>query len=229
MSRSFEAMHNEYLNPPDAEEPAPTFVKELEKLINKRCMENGSNTPDFILAEYLTGCLSAFDAATKARDRWNTAAPDGLTKAQSHQALQHAEKIAPAFAKVMQAIEPRLVKEIEESEARGEKIEKKTIWPKFPGELNAAVAEACGWRPYPKDHDKLHWCHPSVDGCVERLPDYTKSRDKMGEVIKRIPHEKIMKFARVLADIVHEESGPYGIATAEQEAMALAITMDLEW
>jgi hypothetical protein len=36
------------------------FKKELENLINKHSVENGSNTPDYILAEYLVGCLQNF-------------------------------------------------------------------------------------------------------------------------------------------------------------------------
>ncbi len=47
-----------------------TFRKELECLINQHSMENGSDTPDFILAEYLTGCLSSFDKAVKRRQDW---------------------------------------------------------------------------------------------------------------------------------------------------------------
>jgi hypothetical protein len=46
------------------------FEKELEALINRHSMENGSDTPDFILAQYLTACLRAFDSATQARTRW---------------------------------------------------------------------------------------------------------------------------------------------------------------
>lgn len=38
--------------------------------INRCSAENGSNTPDFILAEYLTNCLAAFDAATARREKW---------------------------------------------------------------------------------------------------------------------------------------------------------------
>lgn len=38
--------------------------------INSVSAENGSNTPDFILAEYLTDCLAAFDKASRARERW---------------------------------------------------------------------------------------------------------------------------------------------------------------
>lgn len=46
------------------------FKRELTELINKHSAENGSNTPDFILAEYLIGCLVAFNLATKERDHW---------------------------------------------------------------------------------------------------------------------------------------------------------------
>jgi len=46
------------------------FRKELEVLINKHSRENGSNTPDFILADYLQNCLMAFDSAVFAREQW---------------------------------------------------------------------------------------------------------------------------------------------------------------
>jgi len=37
---------------------------EIRKLLNVHCAENASNTPDFILANYLISCLDAFDQAT---------------------------------------------------------------------------------------------------------------------------------------------------------------------
>jgi hypothetical protein len=46
------------------------FRKDLEGLINRYSMENGSNTPDFMLSSYLVACLFAFDEITKARDKW---------------------------------------------------------------------------------------------------------------------------------------------------------------
>ena len=49
-----------------------TFTEALEQLINKYSKENGSNTPDFILAEYLTACLKAYDTATNERNNWYT-------------------------------------------------------------------------------------------------------------------------------------------------------------
>jgi len=44
-----------------------SFRKELEALINQHSMENGSNTPDFVLSNYLCSCLTAFDDAVNAR------------------------------------------------------------------------------------------------------------------------------------------------------------------
>ena len=55
---------------PDGKCNCPTFRKELEKLINKYSMENGSDTPDFILAEYMYNCLKSFNEITKRRDEW---------------------------------------------------------------------------------------------------------------------------------------------------------------
>lgn len=46
------------------------FKKELEQLINKHSIENGSDTPDFIIAEFTSTCLEAFNVATKKRDQW---------------------------------------------------------------------------------------------------------------------------------------------------------------
>ena len=46
------------------------FRKELEEIINKHSCENGSDTPDFILADYLQVCLTAFDLAVRARESW---------------------------------------------------------------------------------------------------------------------------------------------------------------
>ena len=44
------------------------FRKELESLINVNSAENKSDTPDFILAEYLCSCLDSFDVATNKRE-----------------------------------------------------------------------------------------------------------------------------------------------------------------
>ena len=46
------------------------LIDEIMIAINEASRENLSNTPDFILAEYLMGCLSAFEAAVNKRDEW---------------------------------------------------------------------------------------------------------------------------------------------------------------
>jgi len=46
------------------------FRKDLAEVINRHCKENGSNTPDIILADYLTGCLHNFDDAIAKRRKW---------------------------------------------------------------------------------------------------------------------------------------------------------------
>ena len=43
---------------------------DIETAINRANAESGSNTPDFILAEFLTACLKSFDDAVKMRDQW---------------------------------------------------------------------------------------------------------------------------------------------------------------
>lgn len=47
-----------------------TFEEKLRSAINKHSKENDSNTPDFILAEYLLQCLDAFNKTSVAREKW---------------------------------------------------------------------------------------------------------------------------------------------------------------
>jgi hypothetical protein len=52
-------------------EPKPErFDEALRAVINRYSRENGSNTPDHILADYLDDCLAAFDRASLAREKW---------------------------------------------------------------------------------------------------------------------------------------------------------------
>lgn len=65
------------------EEKNANFRKELEAVINRYSMENGSDTPDFILAEYFIDCLGAFDKATNRRERWYGRGPDTTSAPES--------------------------------------------------------------------------------------------------------------------------------------------------
>jgi hypothetical protein len=45
-----------------------SFRKELTELINKHSVENLTNTPDYILAEFMYFCLIAFETGIRSRD-----------------------------------------------------------------------------------------------------------------------------------------------------------------
>ena len=47
-----------------------SFRKELKTLINKHSMENGSDTPDFVLARFIENSMHAFDSAVTSREEW---------------------------------------------------------------------------------------------------------------------------------------------------------------
>ncbi len=47
------------------------FEKELADLLNCHSKENGSNTPDFILAQYLNNCLENFNEIVRRRSVWS--------------------------------------------------------------------------------------------------------------------------------------------------------------
>lgn len=44
----------------------------LARLLNKHSAESASDTPDYILADYLKTCLHAFNQAVLARNKWHT-------------------------------------------------------------------------------------------------------------------------------------------------------------
>jgi hypothetical protein len=44
--------------------------EDIQHVVNCNRAENGSDTPDFILAQFLVDCLTAYDGAVAARERW---------------------------------------------------------------------------------------------------------------------------------------------------------------
>lgn len=50
--------------------PTSPLQRELEAAINRVSAENGSDTPDFILAALLVKVVAGFDEAVRARERW---------------------------------------------------------------------------------------------------------------------------------------------------------------
>ena len=65
-----------------------TFDQELQSLINRHSKESASDTPDFILAMYISAALDAFNAAVKRRDEWYGV---GLRPAASSAYVKHLE------------------------------------------------------------------------------------------------------------------------------------------
>ena len=47
------------------------FRQELESLLNRNSMENGSDTPDFLLAEFLVIQLNTWDQFVQRREQWH--------------------------------------------------------------------------------------------------------------------------------------------------------------
>lgn len=64
-----EEMYKDAIDPPIDTRPQ-TFLSGLQTLINKHGKESGSDTPDFILANYLIGCLEVYNQSVKDRDRY---------------------------------------------------------------------------------------------------------------------------------------------------------------
>jgi hypothetical protein len=54
-----------------------TFERALERLVNTYSQENASNTPDFLLAQYLIGCLRVWNECVTERERWYGRASSG--------------------------------------------------------------------------------------------------------------------------------------------------------
>jgi hypothetical protein len=48
----------------------PSFLSKITTLINQYSREGLSNTPDFILAEYLEKCLENYESCVAKRDKW---------------------------------------------------------------------------------------------------------------------------------------------------------------
>ncbi len=55
------------------------FQEELIDLLNRHSVENESDTPDFILAQVLLGCLKVWNDAVLKRDAWYGFRPWGTS------------------------------------------------------------------------------------------------------------------------------------------------------
>jgi hypothetical protein len=60
-----------------AEDRYSEFRSDLKHLLNRHSMEQPSQTPDYVLADYLVDCLRAFNRAVGTRDGWGRLEPKG--------------------------------------------------------------------------------------------------------------------------------------------------------
>ena len=63
--------------------PQLSLEDEIRDVLNRHSAENGSNTPDFILAEFLIGCLSLWDRNVTRRENWYTVTRPSPRRSQS--------------------------------------------------------------------------------------------------------------------------------------------------
>ena len=59
---------------------------ELSAVLNRFSMENGSNTPDFLLADYLCDCLATWESTVEKREKWYGRGPKGIATDLPHPA-----------------------------------------------------------------------------------------------------------------------------------------------
>ena len=50
-----------------------TLLTDLAAVLNRHSAESASDTPDFILAEYLLGCLDIYNKTVRLREDWHGA------------------------------------------------------------------------------------------------------------------------------------------------------------
>ena len=55
---------------------APDLKSELTSLLNRYSRENVSNTPDFILCDFMWDSLKAFERGVNRRDKWYGISPE---------------------------------------------------------------------------------------------------------------------------------------------------------
>lgn len=78
------------------------FEKQIKGLINEHSIENASNTPDFILAGFLIGCLGVFNTTMQKRATWYDEKPSlNETSISTLTVLEAAKKLVNTFPERM--------------------------------------------------------------------------------------------------------------------------------
>lgn len=111
------------------------LYESLRQAINSNSAENGSNTPDFILAGFLQRCLDAFDAAVKRRSNWykpNLQSVESLNETPEHE-LSATNEILNEMGRLSME-ESKQIERVMEPEFK-ELVGKPGYWDMFETEL----------------------------------------------------------------------------------------------
>lgn len=58
------------MEPEMIDEEYESLKKEIAGLLNKYSQENRSNTPDYMLADFMLGCLNVYENTIRSRTEW---------------------------------------------------------------------------------------------------------------------------------------------------------------
>lgn len=58
------------MEPTQTNEKEEALIREVATVLNKYSQENRSNTPDFMLSEFMLGCLNVYENTIVARNAW---------------------------------------------------------------------------------------------------------------------------------------------------------------
>ena len=68
------------MEPEIKDEKYEALTREISSVLNKYIQENRSNTPDYMLAEFMLGCLNVYENTISKREVWFNR-PDPLNNA----------------------------------------------------------------------------------------------------------------------------------------------------
>jgi hypothetical protein len=68
-----------------------SLQEEIKSVINCHCAENESDTPDFILASYISDCLAAFNRAVNMREAWYGRKTLEIKESETHPPTEQAQ------------------------------------------------------------------------------------------------------------------------------------------
>jgi hypothetical protein len=91
---------NEALIKEEITSEVSNFKRELASVLNKYSRENLSNTPDYILAEYLNDCLNTFDKIIQLKEKNSIITSDDMKK--FYKIAWKTTKITPKKQKTIQ-------------------------------------------------------------------------------------------------------------------------------